>query len=158
VATGGAVDNVAVERINGVHGLRLDSNFTGTGAIQKGNFNVRIAVTATGSSIESAVDPRFGRAACFIEVDTETGAWTAHDNTQNLNAVQGAGIQAAQNVANLGVQAVLTGNVGPKAYTTLQAAGIAVYLCQGGLVSEAIEALKAGKLAVADGANVSSHW
>lgn len=119
---------------------------------------MRIAVTATGATIESPVDHRFGRAAFFIEVDTETGAWAAHDNKQNLNAVQGAGIQAAQNVANLGAEAVLTGNVGPKAYTTLQAAGIAVYLCEGGLVSDAIEALKVGKLVPAEGANVASHW
>jgi predicted Fe-Mo cluster-binding NifX family protein len=83
---------------------------------------MKIIVTSEGPSLDSSVDPRFGRAKHFVLVDTETDAFSAHDNAQNLSAPQGAGIQAAQTVARLGAEAVLTGHVGPKAFTTLQAA------------------------------------
>jgi predicted Fe-Mo cluster-binding NifX family protein len=82
---------------------------------------------------------------------------SAHDNTQNLNAPQGAGIQAAQAVYNLGVGAVVTGNVGPKAFTTLQAAGIAVHVGASGTVREAVEQFRVGALEPAESANVEGH-
>jgi predicted Fe-Mo cluster-binding NifX family protein len=53
---------------------------------------MKIVITATGKEISNAVDPRFGRAKFFIVVDTETNDSAAHDNAQNLNAAQGAGI------------------------------------------------------------------
>jgi predicted Fe-Mo cluster-binding NifX family protein len=56
------------------------------------------------------------------------GKSEVHDNTVNLNAVQGAGIQAEQNVANLGVDATIAGNVGPNAPRTLDAAGVGIHL------------------------------
>ena len=119
---------------------------------------MKIAVTAAGEFLESPVDPRFGRAARFLLYDADTGALAAHDNTQNLNAAQGAGIQAAETVARLGAQAVITGNVGPKAFRTLNAAGIKVYLCGAVSVAEALASLKAGTLAEASAANVQGHW
>ena len=119
---------------------------------------MKIVVTSQGTNLDSPVDPRFGRAKHFLLVDTETMQTTAHDNAQNLNAPQGAGIQAAQAVFNLGAGAVITGNVGPKAFTTLQAAGIAVYLGASGTVREAVEQFQAGRLQLADSANVEGHW
>jgi predicted Fe-Mo cluster-binding NifX family protein len=135
-----------------------DNDCAGGADAAREETEVRVAITATGPSPDSAVDPRFGRAAFFIAMDTDSGDWTVHDNFQNLNALQGAGIQAAQNVAALGVEAVVTGNVGPKAFTALEAAGIPVYLASGGTVAEATAALRAGKLAAAAGANVTGHW
>jgi len=85
---------------------------------------VKIAVTAQGRELSSEIDTRFGRAKWLIIVDTETGDFQVHDNVVNLNAVQGAGIQTGQNIANLGVEAVITGNVGPNAFKTLDAAGV----------------------------------
>jgi predicted Fe-Mo cluster-binding NifX family protein len=119
---------------------------------------MKVAVTSQGTDLASPVDPRFGRARFFLVVDTETGELAAHDNAQNLNALQGAGIQAGRNVVNLGVGAVITGNVGPKAFTTLQAAGIEIHVGAGGSVGEAIEQFKAGQLTRADRANVEGHW
>ncbi len=119
---------------------------------------MNIAITATGSTLESAVDPRFGRAQFFVAVDTETGSFTAHDNRQNLQATQGAGVQAAQNVAALGVQAVISGNVGPKAFRVLNMAGIAVHLCDGGSVADALARFREGELKAVDAANVEGHW
>jgi len=119
---------------------------------------VKIAITSSGETLEAAVDPRFGRAKTFILYDTDTGEWSALDNMQNLQAAQGAGIQAATAVVNAGAQAVLTGNCGPRAFTTLAAAQVTVYPGVSGTVQEAIDAFKAGELAAAGGANVNAHF
>ncbi|MBN2293979.1 MAG: NifB/NifX family molybdenum-iron cluster-binding protein [Pirellulales bacterium] len=119
---------------------------------------MKIVVTSQGPDLNSQVDPRFGRAKNFIVVDTETEEFTVHDNTQNLNAAQGAGIQAGRTVADLGVEAVVTGNVGPKAFAALQAAGIKIFLGASGTVKEAVKKFKAGELQDASKANVEGHW
>jgi len=120
---------------------------------------MNIAITATGASLEAPVDTRFGRAAKFIIYNQANRRWTAHDNTQNLNAAQGAGIQAAQLVAGLGADAVITGHCGPKAFRALQAAGIKVYTgVVAGSVAEAIAAFADGKLKPAAAADVEGHW
>lgn len=119
---------------------------------------MKIIVTSGGREITDQVDPRFGRAKFFILVDTESGKTSAHDNAQNLNAMQGAGIQAAQNVAELGAEIIITGNVGPKAFRTLNAAGIKVYLFSSGTVADAAGKFKAGELQEVSGANVEGHW
>jgi predicted Fe-Mo cluster-binding NifX family protein len=119
---------------------------------------VKVVVTSQGSDLNSQVDPRFGRAKNFIVVDTETDEFLVHDNTQNRGAAQGAGIQAGRAVVDLGVAAVITGNVGPKAFTTLQAGNVEVYPGASGTVKEAVEKFKAGQLKGAEKANVEGHW
>ena len=120
--------------------------------------SMQVIVTVRGESLDMPVDPRFGRARYFILVNTDTNETTVHDNTQNLNAAQGAGIQAAETVARLGAEAVISGNVGPKAFRTLSAAGIKVYLCPDGTVAEAIRRFQAGELAAVTAASVEGHW
>ncbi len=119
---------------------------------------MKIAVTAQGPELSSPVDPRFGRAKCFVVVDVESGTFSAIDNSQNLNAAQGAGIQAGRNVVELGVQAVLTGHVGPKAFAALQAGGVAIFTGAQGTVAEAVEQFRAGRLQPSQAANVEGHW
>lgn len=119
---------------------------------------MKVAVTSRGTDMASEVDPRFGRAKFLILVDTETGEFTAHDNTQNLNAVQGAGIQAAQNVVRLGAAAVITGSVGPKAFAALQAGDVKPNIGATGSVHDAVEQFKDGRLQCVDQANVEGHW
>ncbi len=118
---------------------------------------MKVVVAAEGPNLQSAVDPRFGRARYFLLVDSETGSFTAHDNTQNLNAAQGAGIQAAQSVVQLGAEAVLTGNVGPKAFATLQAGNVAIYTGAVGTVQEALEKWRSDTLQPAAKATVQGH-
>ena len=119
---------------------------------------MKIAVTARGDGMDAAVDPRFGRAMRFVVVDLETEERKSVDNAQNVNAAQGAGIQAAQNVARLGVEALLTGHCGPKAFRVLSAGGIKVYAGASGTVAEAVEKYKEGELAELDSADVEGHW
>lgn len=119
---------------------------------------MKIAITAQDKELTSEIDLRFGRAKWLIVVDSETSDFTVHDNVMNLNAVQGAGIQTGRNIANLGVEAVITGNVGPNAFKTLNAAGIKIFLAEKQTVAEAVDSLKAGKLKEVDQANVEGHW
>lgn len=119
---------------------------------------MKIAISATGKDMSSEVDPRFGRAKYFMVADSDTNESEAHDNAQNLNAAQGAGIQAGETVARLGVAAVITGNVGPKAFRVLHAAGIKIYLSGVMTVREALAKFKAGELKEVSAANVEGHW
>ena len=119
---------------------------------------MKIAVACSGKTLESPVDNRFGRAAGFIVYDTDNDTFTVTDNSHNLNAAQGAGTQAAQNVANTGAGAVIAPNYGPKAFQVLKAVGIKAYISTGGTVKEAIENYKSGKLSESGSANVQGHW
>jgi predicted Fe-Mo cluster-binding NifX family protein len=119
---------------------------------------MKLAVTSQSAGMDGLVDPRFGRARYFIVVDTETGESSTVDNAVNLNATQGAGIQAGRNIVELGVDALITGHVGPKAFSALQAGHVAIYTGASGTVAEAIEQYKAGKLRAAQSADVEGHW
>ena len=100
---------------------------------------MKIAITATGNTLDSMVDPRFGRAAWFLIIETETQELLeAVDNTAGKEAAHGAGISAAAQVANLGVEALLTGRVGPKALPVLEKAGVRAVNDISGSVRDAI--------------------
>lgn len=116
-----------------------------------------IAVTSEGPALTDMVDPRFGRAAGFVVVNLATGATSYVDNGGSQVMSQGAGIQAAENVARAGIQVVLSGFVGPKAFTALAAAGIAVVQdVENMTVAQAVEKYKRGEFAPAAAPNVQS--
>ena len=101
---------------------------------------MKIVVSATGMDLDSPVDPRFGRAAFLLIVDSDTGALIeAIDNSQGRDAAQGAGISRAALVADKGVKAILTGRVGPKAMPVVEKAGIQVVSDVSGTVRAAVE-------------------
>ena len=102
---------------------------------------MRVAVTATEPSLEAEVDPRFARCPCFVIVETQDMRFEATDNPIAA-APSGAGIQAAEWLAQRGVQSVLTGQIGPQAAQTLAAAGIIVVTGCTGTVRGALEAFK----------------
>ena len=119
---------------------------------------MKVVVTSTGESVDSEVDPRFGRAASFVLVDTESGEIRSIDNSAGVDAAQGAGIQAAETVSQLGAQCLITGHCGPKAFRALQAAGIEVYTGASGTVAESIEQLKSNNLQLSTSPDVGGHW
>jgi predicted Fe-Mo cluster-binding NifX family protein len=119
---------------------------------------MKLVITSEGDNLQSPVDPRFGRAKFFVVVDTETQAVTAVENTVNLNAMQGAGIQAGKTIVELGIKSLITGHVGPKAFATLQAGNVAVYSGATGTLADAVEQFKAGKLKATQAADVEGHW
>jgi predicted Fe-Mo cluster-binding NifX family protein len=119
---------------------------------------VRIAISASGPTLDAAVDARFGRAPYLLIVDPESLEFEAVANRINLQASQGAGIQTATLVARYKPAAVLTGHCGPKAFQTLQAAGIEVIVEVHGSVQQAIEQYRSGQLTPTGGPNVTGHW
>ena len=117
---------------------------------------MKICVTSEGNDLGSMVDPRFGRCRNFIIVDTDSLGFEVVENP-NVESMGGAGIQSAQLVASKQVKAVLTGNVGPNAFQTLQAAGIEVFTGVSGTVKEVIEKYKKGEFKAVAGPSVGSH-
>ncbi|MGD8914667.1 MAG: NifB/NifX family molybdenum-iron cluster-binding protein [Candidatus Thiodiazotropha sp.] len=113
---------------------------------------MKIVITVAGNKLESPFTPRFGRAPAFCLVDSDTGEWTCHENPA-LEASGGAGVLAAQLIAKLGAQAVVSGTYGPKAFDALSPAGIELYLAPTGETLTAANVLalfKTGKLNKAD--------
>jgi predicted Fe-Mo cluster-binding NifX family protein len=106
---------------------------------------MRIAVSATEPERQAPLDRRFGRCAHFVFSDTESEEWEAFPNPAR-DAGGGAGPQAAEFVASMGAECVISGNFGPKAYGALAAAGVDIYKSSGGSVGEAIQAYLDGQL------------
>jgi len=119
---------------------------------------MKIAVTSTGTDLDAQVDPRFGRAAYILVVDSETFDFEVFDNKENVNALKGAGIQAAKMVSDKKAEVLLTGFCGPNAFKTLKAAKIGVANNAEGAVKSAVLAYLDGELPLSDKANVEGQW
>jgi predicted Fe-Mo cluster-binding NifX family protein len=118
---------------------------------------MKVAISAAGPTMDAEVDPRFGRCQYFIIADPETMEFEAIDNVSAMSS-GGAGISAAQMIADKGVEAVLTGNCGPNAYQVLSPAGIKVITGVSGKVKEVIQGYRAGQFKESSQANVPGHF
>ncbi|MGE4519672.1 MAG: NifB/NifX family molybdenum-iron cluster-binding protein [Desulfobacteraceae bacterium] len=119
---------------------------------------MKIAVTSKGNTIDSEVDPRFGRADFIIVVDSDTFEFDVIDNSENKNAFKGAGIKAASKISEYKAQVLLTGYCGPNAFTTLEAAGIKACDNVSGTVKEAVTAFNEGRYKFLDAPNAEGQW
>lgn len=117
--------------------------------LEKGSEKMNLAVSATGDQLESQLDRRFGRCAYFIIVDPETMEFETIQNSSR-GASSGAGVKAAQILADSEVGSLVTGNVGPNAYNALTAAGIDIFTGASGTVKEAIASYEEGELSQAN--------
>ena len=117
-----------------------------------------IAFTTSGEDLHARLDSRFGRAPQFLVYDLDQHTFRVVDNQASQGASQGAGIQAAETMARLGVGGLVTGHCGPNAVRVLRAAGIAIYTTDLPTVSDALEAYRAGTLARLESADVEGHW
>jgi predicted Fe-Mo cluster-binding NifX family protein len=118
---------------------------------------MKICITSQGKDLDSQVDPRFGRCQYFMLVDTDTMQFEAMDNS-SISASGGAGIKAGQFMSEKGVKAVLTGNCGPNAFQTLNAAKIDVITGVSGTIRQAAEKYKSGELKPDQKPSVDSHF
>lgn len=118
---------------------------------------MKICITAQGETLDSFVDPRFGRCQYFMIVDTDTLEFEALKNP-NMDSSGGAGIQSGQLIAKTEAKAVLTGNVGPNAFKTLQSIGIEMITGVSGTIKEVIEKYKKNEFKKIDGPSVDSHF
>ncbi len=119
---------------------------------------MKIAITSKGPNLEDEIDPRFGRAAYILIVDTDSMACEAVDNAPNVNAFKGAGIQAAATICDKGASVLLTGYCGPNAFKALDSAGVKVANDQKGRVVDAVQNFKENEPEFASSANVDGHW
>jgi predicted Fe-Mo cluster-binding NifX family protein len=118
---------------------------------------MKIAISSQGEDLEALVDPRFGRCAYFIIYDTETKKIESSSNPA-LEAMGGAGIQAAQLIADKGVEIIITGNVGPNAFQTLNQANIKIYGGASGTVKESLKKYENGELNEYSTSSVPRHF
>jgi predicted Fe-Mo cluster-binding NifX family protein len=119
---------------------------------------MKVAVTSVDGTMEGMVDERFGRARTFVVYDIDTDKYETARNDQQMNLPQGAGIQTAQNVVNLGALAVVSGHLGPKAFQVLKTAGVHAYVATNMTVAQAIAHYRDGSLQKLDRADVEGHW
>ncbi len=118
-----------------------------------------IAFSVSSADPDGIIDGRFGRAQGFMLYDSADDSIRYVDNVQNLNAAQGAGIQAAQTVLKEGAECLVTGHCGPKAFRVLHESQTDVYLqMQGKKIREVAALVVNGQLQAAKNADVEGHW
>jgi predicted Fe-Mo cluster-binding NifX family protein len=117
---------------------------------------MKIAVSSIGTDLDALIDPRFGRCAYFLLIETDDMSFEVFDN-QSISLGGGAGIQSAQFISSKGAKAVITGNCGPNAVKTLAAAGIEAFLGNTGIIKEALQKFKNGELISSNSANASEY-
>ena len=118
---------------------------------------MKICVSANAGSLDAQIEARFGRSPFFVIVNSETMNYEAVSNTA-VNAMGGAGIQAAQTIVDKNVAVVLTGNIGPNAYRVLSAAGIRIVTGVTGIVRHSVEQYQEGTLPETTGPTVRGHF
>lgn len=117
---------------------------------------MKICISSNGNSLDSEMDSRFGRAEYFVFLDTETMESEIIENSAAVSG-GGAGITTGQIMVDRGVEAVITGNMGPNAMNVLKAADIEIYQGEAISVSGNVEKFKKGLLKKID-ASVPSHY
>ena len=110
---------------------------------------MKLAVSASQDTLDSQLNRKFGRCKFFLIVDPETMEFDTIQNASR-NASGGAGVKAAQTLADLEVDAVLTGNIGPNAFNALTAANIDIFTGASGTINEVIDNYNNGKLSQAN--------
>jgi predicted Fe-Mo cluster-binding NifX family protein len=120
---------------------------------------MKIIITAIAPDIDAQVDPRFGRGAYFLVIDSDTLEWQSEANPA-VDASGGAGVQAAQTVAQRGAQVAISGDFGPNAYEALEAAGVQMFLAPAGeplTASEVLARYQRGELKQVTGPTGPGH-
>jgi predicted Fe-Mo cluster-binding NifX family protein len=125
--------------------------------LKKGMLKMKIAISSTGKDLDAQVDPRFGRCQYFIIVEPKSLEYKVFDNP-NIDAAGGAGIQSGRMMADNGVKAVLTGNVGPNAFQTLTAAKVEIITGVSGTIREAVQRYNNGEFQSTKEATVADHF
>jgi predicted Fe-Mo cluster-binding NifX family protein len=118
---------------------------------------LKICLSSTSNNLEAPLDLRFGRCPYLIIIDTESMQFEAIPNLA-AGTKEGAGIHAAQAIANKGVKVLITGNVGPNAFRALSAANIEIITDASGTISAVVEKFKQGELKKTGAPTVGGHF
>jgi len=111
--------------------------------------DLRIAVSSIeDKGLDSQMSPIFGRCQYFVIADVEEKKIKESKTIQNQAAMQmgGAGITTAQLMGNEGVNIVISGAAGPRAFQVFQQLGIKVFMGINGTIRENIQAYIDGRL------------
>ncbi len=104
---------------------------------------MKVIIPVLEKSPQSAIDPRFGRCKFYALADTESDDITFIPHQEKD---RGSGINAANHVLNFNPDAIIVGNIGPKAFQVLSRAGVVIYGGLSGNIDEILSLLKSGKL------------
>jgi len=108
---------------------------------------MKICISSTGKNLSSSVDPRFGRCAYFLIIDSENKEEFEVIENIGTHAQHGAGVTAAQIIADKKIDVAISGNFGPNAYLVLSQVGVKCYTTSSSMsIKEALEFLNEGKL------------
>ena len=118
---------------------------------------MKVAISSSGTTLESDVDPRFGRCPYYIIYETESDSFEPVENKSG-QAAGGAGIQAAQMISGMKVESVISGNIGPNAFRVLSAASVKIYSGATGSIKDVVEKFKKGEYKQTGGPDVESHF
>ena len=108
---------------------------------------MKLVFSSSGKSVDDDIDARFGRCPYFLIVNIEDKKVKNVKVIENTAKAQmgGAGITAGEIIGNLGVDAVITTNLGPRAFSVFNQLGIKVFKAQGS-IKKAIEDFLSEKL------------
>jgi predicted Fe-Mo cluster-binding NifX family protein len=108
---------------------------------------IAISVTRDREGMQAVMDGRFGRAEAFLVVERESGEVVETIDNESVSASHGAGTAAANTMKSAGVEAVISGRFGPKAFDALRALGIETWVAPPGITAgEAMRMLDNGGL------------
>lgn len=116
---------------------------------------MKVAISASGEGKEASIDERFGRCPYFVVVDTEEMDFKTIEN-EHADESHGVAPQVVQTLSEMDIKAVITGNIGPNGYETLESAGMKAYRGSGE-ISKAVEELKQGDLEEIENETVRGH-
>jgi predicted Fe-Mo cluster-binding NifX family protein len=124
---------------------------------------VIIAIPSDGEGgLKDKMNSRFGRCSSFTFVTVENNEITGVKTVPNpaSEAMGGAGIQAAQIVANNGANELIVGFLGPNAAQSLNALNIKIFQApnQELTIKEIVDIRLKGKMDLISSANVGSHY
>lgn len=119
---------------------------------------MKVAATAERTDCSSPIDPHFARTRYFLIIDLGSNASAVRDKTDLQRLQFLAGTQAASSLISLGVDAVITMKIGPKAFATFKSAGVQVFQARPGTVAGVIELFQAGRLQEFAGHSVEEYW
>jgi predicted Fe-Mo cluster-binding NifX family protein len=117
---------------------------------------MKIAMPVDEKTMESSVCISFGRTPYFLIYDTETKESVFLDNSAAASQ-GGAGIKAAQAVADSQAGALLTPRCGENAAEVINAAKIKIYKTINDSIKDNIAAFQEGKLSLLDEIHAGFH-
>jgi predicted Fe-Mo cluster-binding NifX family protein len=108
----------------------------------------RIAISVKSmDGLDSLMDPKFGRAHAFLIVGLENKEIIAQFFNNAASAATGAGTAASVAMNTNDVDVVISGRFGPKAYQSLEAFGVEMWIAPEGITAmDALEQFAAGRL------------